>query len=252
MVGDEVLGDPGEQGRLGEAEHVAGRPRRPAPAGDGGGREQVGAVAEHAQVDEPPGGVVDQLGHVVGQDLDGEPIAVGLRQGLDQRLALGRRRLAGDGGGRDAAEQGVDRLADQGAAQLRAELRQPQHRQVAERLIDRARDGHRRLVDQALPLLGRGRAAEQALRLQGVEHDPRLGHGVLEPELPLGPDLVVAEVDDRLDHVERRRVGRRLGPARLADDLPDLGEAAEHLVADPQVVAPPRRSRRAARWSACP
>ena len=138
VLGVEVLGDPGEQGRLGEAEHVAGglggplqrRRRR---------REQVGAIAEHAQLDQPLGGVVDQLGHVIGQDLDGKPIAVGLRQRLDQRLALGRRRLAGDGGGLDAAEQGVDRLADQGAAQLRAELRQPPHRQVAEHLIDLAR-----------------------------------------------------------------------------------------------------------------
>ena len=58
MLGVEVLGDPREQGRLGEAQHVAGgfggpleeRRRR---------REQVGAIAEHAQLDEPLRGVVD-------------------------------------------------------------------------------------------------------------------------------------------------------------------------------------------------
>jgi soluble P-type ATPase len=44
--------------------------------GGRGGREQVGAVAEHAQVDQSLGGLVDQAGDVVGKNLDGEPVAV--------------------------------------------------------------------------------------------------------------------------------------------------------------------------------
>ena len=52
----------------------------------------------------------------------------------------------------------------------------------------------------------------------------------------LRPELLGPEVDERLDHVERRRVGRRVGPAGLADDRFDLGKAAQQGVAGLQVV----------------
>ena len=55
-------------------------------------------------------------------------------------------------------------------------------------------------------------------------------------ELPAGPELPRAEVDHGLDHVHGRGVGRRLGPARLADHHVDLGEPAEDHVAGLQVV----------------
>ena len=54
-----------------------------------------------------------------------------------------------------------------------------------------------------------------------------------------GPELARAEVDHRLDHVERGRVGGRLRAAGLADDHVHLGEAAEDHVAGVQVVASP-------------
>ena len=52
MAGVEMLGDPGEQGRLGKAQHVAGG--RGGPLEEcRGRREQVGAIAEHSQLHEP-------------------------------------------------------------------------------------------------------------------------------------------------------------------------------------------------------
>ena len=171
MAGFQTIGDPCKQRGLGEPQQVA----------DGGAgafqkrrgrREQVGAVAEDSQFDQPLGRLVDQPGHVVGENLDGEPVAVRLRGLHEHRLAFGGGRLARDGGGLDAGEQGVDRLADQGAAEVRSKLAERALGQGAERLIDLAQHSHRRFVDEGRAVLGRDRGAEQAVGLQRCQHDP--------------------------------------------------------------------------------
>ena len=55
-------------------------------------------------------------------------------------------------------------------------------------------------------------------------------------EHALGPQFLGPEVDERLDHVERRRVGRRVGPAGLADHRFDFGKAAQQRIAGLEVV----------------
>ncbi len=78
--------------------------------------------------------------------------------------------------------------------------------------------------------------ADHAAGDQGIVDGAAVAGGVGGPQLAARPELARAEVDHGLDHVHRRRVGRRLGPAGLAHDHVDLGEPAEDHVARLQVV----------------
>ena len=85
---------------------------------------------------------------------------------------------------------------------------------------------HRRRIEDRVPLgLVLDRLDQPAL-LKRRQHDGRLLFGVLVFQLPLGPVLLGTQRDDALDHVQRRGVGRRVGPARLADDHLHLGETS--------------------------
>ena len=77
---------------------------------------------------------------------------------------------------------------------------------------------------------------DQTALLQGRQHHGRLLLGVLVVELPLGPVLLGPQRDDALDHVQRRGVGGRVGPARLAHDHLHLGKPPQQGVAGLQVV----------------
>ena len=173
--GVEVLGDPREQGRPGEAEHVAGDSAARSSSG-GGGVSRSGRSRSTPSSTSRLAASLTSSDHVVGR---GPGRQAGRRRVCASDSISASRsagvELADDGGGLDAAEQGVDRLADQGAAQLGAELRQPARRQVAKRLIDCARDRHRRFVDQPSRSSAEAEVAEQALGLQARRARPASG-----------------------------------------------------------------------------
>ena len=121
--------------------------------------------------------------------------------------------------------------------QVRLELAEALEHQFAHRLVQPHRGVHRRRIEQARgarppPAIGSIRSA----LLQGRQHHGRLLLGVLVVELPFGPVLLGPQRDDALDHVQRRGVGRRVGPARLADDQLHLGKPPQQGVAGLEVV----------------
>src|SRR5262245_49237946 len=106
-----------------------------------------------------------------------------------------------DGSRVDTPQEVIDCLSDQGTPELGAKLMKAEGREVAQGLVHPAHDGHGYLVDEVLAPFGRNRL-EHTASFQLAQDDGRLRRGVFDPEGAPGPEGTVAEVDDRLDHVE--------------------------------------------------
>ncbi len=108
--------------------------------------------------------------------------------------------------------------------------------QFAHGLVHAHRGIHRRRIEKRTALGLLLDRVDQAALLQGRQHHGRLLFGVLVVELPFGPVLLGTQRDDALHHVQRRRVGRGVGPAGLAHDHLHLGESPQQRVAGLEVV----------------
>src|SRR5262249_31010945 len=111
----ELRGDPGEHRRTSKPYRVARRGHR-ALKDRRCGRTCSGAIIEYAQLSEPLFDVAQQPAHVIGQDRDGESVAISASQRIDDPFALGWRELACQSRWLGARERRIDRLTDQLAA----------------------------------------------------------------------------------------------------------------------------------------
>ncbi len=93
---------------------------------------------------------------------------------------------------------------------------------------DRRADAGRQHVDARLDRHGPG--IGDARKLQGLVH---LGDEAFDGHAR-APFLLRLQIDDRLEHLRRRRIGRGLGAARLAVDRGHLGEGLDDAVLDLQ------------------
>ena len=110
MLGGEVVGNAGEEGRPYVAEQVAGRIGGLLQPGRGW-REQVGAIAEDALRHEPAGGVAYECVHIIGEDIRGQAVAVRPGQGPGHGLPIGGRCRTNNRVRLNPVEQGFHRLA---------------------------------------------------------------------------------------------------------------------------------------------
>ena len=80
------------------------------------------------------------------------------------------------------------------------------------------------------------RQFQQTPAVEQIDHTGSVGSRVIKGKLALRPEIPLAKAHHRLDHVQRRGIGRRVGPPGLSHDHLHLGEAAQNHVARLEVV----------------
>ena len=146
-------------------------------------REQVGTVAEHAQLDEPLSGLVDQRRS---RRREGpERRAVRRRSsasGFDQRVAFGGRRSCGDGRLRSTRPSSASIASPTrcrpSSGRNSASRAHARSRSVSSTVLATVMAASLTRPSRSSAEVGR---AKQPLASRAAEHDLGLGHGVLEP-----------------------------------------------------------------------
>ncbi len=167
----------------------------------------------------------------------------------DQFFPLGGGQRTSDASGGLPCEPAASRRPrPRVAAEFGAELAEPAHGQVAERRVDLARRMlHGRIDSRGSRSSGVAGAVTRPLASSRSSTTPACRSASSYIIFRLGQNSWAAEVDDRLDHVQRRRIGRRLGAAGLADDQLDLGELPQDRRRGPSGRRPPASPTSAAR-----
>lgn len=144
--------------------------------------------------------------------MPGDPVAVGLD--VEEITAIDALGIGGRGAG-NGAQDGFDLAGDPfefdevGPEDLDADRRADAGREHVDARLDRHRPG-----------IGDTRKLERRVHL---------GNQLVEIHAP-PPVAFGLQVDDGLEHFHRRRIGRRIGAARLAPDRSDLGKAGDDPV----------------------
>ena len=128
---------------------------------------------------------------------------------------------------RESAQGFVHDEARQDGAEFAVKLAIAQQGKVAHGFVEALQRLLSGVVDHAVAVVLVLGALHVAVFFQNPQHVARLPRRVVELEDALGPEGLGAKVHDRLEHVERGRIGGRVGAAGLADDRFDFGEAAQ-------------------------